>query len=174
MLLCRRCTVRAFVRADNILKKKRLRMESHMRQREDLTLAKTMAWKELAQKPTGVEKLCGTNLIRKRRDGERRQRPPKSPREERGKRKVGEGGGRRPLLSPGINVLNDIHSGFLSIQLGQEREVQLLPNVVILSAAGSRGGGRADNKGGETVFVYVRAQRGTIMAGNVLVGVPAG
>lgn len=47
-------------------------------------------------------------------------------------------------------MLNDIHSGFLSIQLGQEREVQLLSNVVILSAAGLQGGGKgrqADNKG---------------------------
>lgn len=44
-------------------------------------------------------------------------------------------------------MLNDINSSFLSIQLGQEREVQLLSDVVILSAAGLQGGDKLITRG---------------------------
>lgn len=93
MLLCFRCTVRAFIRVVHILK---IKAKNGKSQRKNYA-RQNNAVERASAKTNGRGGTLQNESDKRRRDGERKQRPSESPGEKWGKRKAGEGGGRGPL-----------------------------------------------------------------------------
>lgn len=93
MLLCFRCTVRAFVRVVHILK---IKAKNGKSQRKNY-VRQSNAVERAGAKTNGRGGTRQNESDKRRRDGEQRQRPSESSGEKRGKRKAGEGGGWGPL-----------------------------------------------------------------------------
>lgn len=145
MLLCFRCTVRAFVHVVHILK---IKAKNGKSQRKNY-VRQNNAVERASAKTNGRGGTRQNESDKRRRGGGQKQRPSESPGEKRGKRKAGEGGGWGPLC---LIVTRDqcvkwhqFHLLVNSIRAGARGTITVRCGYTVCSRLARRR--QADNKG---------------------------